>query len=56
MFEILKESMSTKIQMFAVIGIIYVIISTTYYEVVINIVLEKRPMLNEFKRIKSILK
>ena len=38
-FEILKESMSTKIQMFAVIGILYVIISTSYYEVVINIVL-----------------
>jgi len=31
--------MSTKIQMFAVIGILYVITSTGYYEVVINIVL-----------------
>ena len=47
--------MSTKIQMFAVIGILYVVASTGYYEVVINIVLEKRPMLNEFKRLKTVL-
>lgn len=47
--------MSTKIQMFAVIGILYVILSTSYYEVVINIVMQKRPTLNEFKRLKQIL-
>ena len=38
-FEILKESIGTKIQMFAVIGILYVILSTSYYEVVTNIVM-----------------
>jgi len=38
LFEVLKESMSSKISAFSIVSVMYIIFSTIYYEIVIQTV------------------
>lgn len=51
LFEILKESMSSKIQAFAIVSVLYVVFSTVYFEIVIQTVQSKAPYLRELNHI-----
>jgi len=55
LYEVFKESMDARIQAQGIIMVLYVIFTVVYYEIVIDLVAAKKPVLLRLQHIKNLL-